>query len=575
MGVWLVTAALWGHPPNPMEPWHQALWGRFIGVDGVVLDYAGPGGEVDMPSPEDLRLGKPNALGWWGPGENGAFFTGLYLAGLCHRHGQSSNGRDKGQARVLARGLLSLARTHLGSGFVARGLGPDGASCYAVTSSDQIAPWFYGLWRYLQSGMPPTEERAEILGVFRKVAEGLHRGGWQIPTGPGMPAGSTFGNWVWKDFRGAPRLLFVCRVMADLTGEPVWAERYRQYAVETPLRANTNRLAMIAEGMARDVRGEDPALVENSWVYVVSQAMVAALLEMETDPFFAQFYRRSLEATARQVNPLLSDIRFFRALPVSVDWRGLKYWQEQKSPKEAEALAARQLIDWMSPGRMHETRFMREPLCAAWISMFATNTDYHRSALWTLETAQKILDPSKLTTSLFFVGECAWYEAVARGAQNLPALAPPPEVPSEGAPNWVDDGAIPPWLGARFTPWSEKPTRCRDKFRVVGAPQSFEGALYLSVKRGLSTLAPTPFQITVKRGAKVFLVAHQMGGYAPGAPWKLTAETLSWCPHPQATNVDKVYERDMPAGETLTIPGHTGRGETSYGIPHGLALVVK
>ncbi|MBN8215978.1 MAG: hypothetical protein J0L75_05015 [Spirochaetes bacterium] len=573
IGFILVMAALWGQSPNPMDPWHRALWGRFMGVDGVLLDYAGPSGEVDLPTPEDCRLGKPNALAWWSPIENGAFFTGLYLAGLCRRHEQGSNAQDRERARVLARGLLSLARTRSDSGFIARGLAPDGMAFHTVTSSDQIAPWFYGLWRYLRSGLPHADERVEILGVFRKTADDLYRGGWQIPTGPGMPAGSTFGNWVWKDFRGAPRLLFVCRAMADLTGDPVWEDRYRRYCAETPLRALTNRLAVIAEGMGRDVRGEDPALAENCWVYVVSQAMVAALLEMETDSATAQAYRKSLEATAAQVYPLLADIRFFRSLPVSVDWRSLKYWKVQASPKEAEALAARQYIDWMSPGRMHETRFMREPLCAAWISMFATNAEYRRRALWTLGTARALLNPEKLTTSLFFAGECAWYEAVARGASSLTPSAPPVVAHSEGAPDWVDDREIPPWLGARFSHWSSRPTRCRDKFAVVGAPGSFEGAVYLSVKRGLSTLASTPFQITLSRGAKAFLVVHQMGGYAPGAPWIPTTETLSWCPNPQTTNIDRVYENDLAAGSTVTIPSHTGRGETSYGIPHGLALV--
>ena len=57
---------------NRVEQAHSELWGSFIDKFGVIIDFIG-----DLPTPEDCILGKPNAIGWWSPIENGPMFTGL------------------------------------------------------------------------------------------------------------------------------------------------------------------------------------------------------------------------------------------------------------------------------------------------------------------------------------------------------------------------------------------------------------------------------------------------------------------------------------------------------------------
>jgi hypothetical protein len=63
-----------------VEQAHARLWRERIDPYGVMLDYVG-----ELPTPEDTRLGRPNAIGWWSPIENGPMFTGLYLPAACER----------------------------------------------------------------------------------------------------------------------------------------------------------------------------------------------------------------------------------------------------------------------------------------------------------------------------------------------------------------------------------------------------------------------------------------------------------------------------------------------------------
>ena len=63
-------------PPLPpgIETLHQTLWKRFVAEpQGLLLDYTAEGNAALLPDAEEARAGKPNALSWWTPMENGAF----------------------------------------------------------------------------------------------------------------------------------------------------------------------------------------------------------------------------------------------------------------------------------------------------------------------------------------------------------------------------------------------------------------------------------------------------------------------------------------------------------------------
>ncbi|MBM4047100.1 MAG: hypothetical protein FJ279_18515 [Planctomycetes bacterium] len=133
---------------------HREIWRRFIGPQGLLYDYTALDGTALLPTPEECRTGKPNALGWWTPIENGAFFSGLYLDALCNRWRATQTRIAADEARKVAHGLLKLAEAGETPGFIARGFATDGRSHYAASSSDQTYPWFYGLWRYATSRIP-------------------------------------------------------------------------------------------------------------------------------------------------------------------------------------------------------------------------------------------------------------------------------------------------------------------------------------------------------------------------------------------------------------------------------------
>lgn len=89
---------------QPLEEAHYQLWSKFVGNDGIVLDYVG-----ELPNAKDVEDGNPNYLSWWTPIENGAKFTGLYLAAMCRRAEISKSGEDKKKAEKLFSGLMKCA----------------------------------------------------------------------------------------------------------------------------------------------------------------------------------------------------------------------------------------------------------------------------------------------------------------------------------------------------------------------------------------------------------------------------------------------------------------------------------
>ncbi|MBI4977777.1 MAG: hypothetical protein HZC28_09855 [Spirochaetes bacterium] len=556
----------------PVRAMHDDIWKRFIDKHGIMLDYVNADGTVSLPTPEECASNMPNALGWWSPIENGAFFTGLYLAGICRRYALTGNPDDAAKAKRLANGLLALAQKTTTPGFIGRGFATDGNAHFPVTSSDQIAPWFFGLWTYARSGIPSAAERNAVIALMTRTAEALRQSQWQMPCEPSMAAGSTYGTWNWKDFRSVPRLLFACRALYELTSDAVWYERYTNAAFATPFRSTVSRLELCARGMAWDVNGEDPALRENSWIYVVSQAQVRALLDMETDETIRGFYRRSLTATAEAALPLVYDYEDFEYHPVNTDWRTLLHkWKAHTTPKEAESIAQKQLIDWASVGRMHETRLLREPMSAAWIVMLSGDMRLIARMKLPFERALTFFDYQRLSSPVYFMGECAYYEMLAGGYGTIAADPIPVRPVAEN--DTVSAKKAAGWIGLKIGAVTPAMKRCSDKFPITVSPESFSGGTYVSVNRGFATVPLIPYTIVVRTNAVVYLVVHESGKPSIPAEWKKSALSLRWSPTPSAAVTDTVYERRAGAGSEITIPSHDGKGEISYGIPH-LCVVV-
>ena len=395
--------------PQAVEQAHSELWRRFVDSFGIIRDYVG-----DLPTPEDCALGKPNAIGWWSPIENGPMFTGLYLPAACERARRSGNAADKDQARRLAQGLIKCASVSDVPGFIARGIGSDGKCHYPLSSDDQTHPWFYGLHAYVKSNLPSPEERAKIVAKVKEVADALEATHWQIPC-EGAFKGDFRGGFQGHLFRDAVRYLFILRATYEITGESSWLERYHKALAERPAHGNKTRAEICAEGYAFD-REAIPHIDESQlWIYVGCQASLATLIVMETDQSLLAHYRAGLAVNAKNALPAIkvhtsfdnNDTKIFG----NANWRALyPTWFPQ--PTQADAAKLSKIADNSKRGERkdYESRYMKNPLAGATIvALLGDGTE--RDAI---EQAIRHFDYSKLNMAEFFFAECGYYALPAK-----------------------------------------------------------------------------------------------------------------------------------------------------------------
>ncbi len=402
---------------HAVEQAHAEIWRRFIDPrEGTFYDYAGLGGEVFVPTPEDCRQCRPNALAWWSPIENGAFFGGLYLDALCNRSLTRKDDKAADKARAIAAGLVKLARVGRTPGFVARGVSTDGRSHYPIGSDDQTFPWFYGLWRYLKSGLPAAQERALLLGLLKDAATALEESGWQMPTDrPGMGYRGSFAE---ANFIHAARLLFVLRAMHDLTADARWLDVYG--ARRSEKLGPATRLDLCEAGAGYEAPGPvykwSYPVNPPFWISASSQAALRGLVEMEDDAAVRARYQAGLDANAASASAHVARYRQYdndNTLRHELDWRFLnELWAPQATVADALETAHRQVREWdrRSPRRRTEGNDMREPLWAAWVVVLSNNRRLVGSARADICAALRHYRWEHLYTSLFFMAECVWFQ---------------------------------------------------------------------------------------------------------------------------------------------------------------------
>lgn len=412
-----------------MERAHQEIWRRFISPQGTFYDYVGLDGTILLPTAEECAESKPNALGWWTPIENGAFFGGLYLDALCHRWRATQDANIGKEARKVAAGLLKLAEVGATPGFVARGFAGDGTSHYAASSSDQTYPWFYGLWRYATSGLPEAAERQRVSDVMERVALGLETNCWKMPCD--RKGFGHFGHWsggftgtrgtlsgAEPQFDAAVRFLFVLRALHQVTGKSRWMELYHARLAETPPGTDRTRLQTCAQGVRYVAPGDPPQYPESPpiWTSASSQAGLRALTEMEDDAATRAQFQRGLDANAASAARFIARSSGYdneNTLAFDINWRALNdLWKPQAEIGEAVQLATRQYSSWnkRSPRRVAEADGMRDPLFAAWIVSLSGNADLIAAAREDIRGALTHYRWERLHTCLFFMAECVYWQ---------------------------------------------------------------------------------------------------------------------------------------------------------------------
>lgn len=385
---------------------------------GVLIDFTDLSGAVELPTPEECRAGKPNALGWWAPNENGAMFNGFYLDGLILRALATGEAEDRAKARRLVEGLLRLASCSEVPGFIGRGFGTDGKTTWPMGSNDQTIPWFYGLWRYLQSGLADQEEpalRKRIVEKFTEVANVLVETGWRMPAEPPFHFRGSFAQFSWE---GAPRLLFVCKAMHQLTGDAAWDARYRAALDESQDPANADssptRLQICERGMHFEAK-PDGKIHRATWTGASSAISLRGLWEMEDDPDLRAAYARGLNATAREAAKGMTQRHDFDPdadLYYEPDWKQINaLWKPQQTEQDAVDLAHLQIkeINRLSPARRAELGTAREPIFAAWVTTLSPDAglvkEYEAEILATIAHFKA----DKMYFVSFFPLENAWW----------------------------------------------------------------------------------------------------------------------------------------------------------------------
>lgn len=390
-----------------VESAHREIWRRFIDAHGIMLDFTDLDGTVPYPTPEECRDGKPNALGWWSPIENGAMFNGLYMDAALRRWEHTRSPADAAQARRLMEGLLKLNSISDVKGFVARGVSTDGQSHYAMGSNDQTLPWLVGLWRYWQSNLATPEEKKRITQHLVETVEEIVRLDWKMPAEPPFLTRGSFNGF---HFEEAARMLFTLKLMHAVTGHEKWTAMYRQ---ELDRRGGENmhsKLQLCEAGMAFFYAKT------HNWTSCTAVSALRGLWELETDPELKSAYARGLAASATlaaESLPLALQFDPLDTSPFNPDWRSvmLPLWMPQQTEQQAVTLAGQQLREFIktAPRRQLETTFIREPASAAWIVTLcpdASLVNQHRAAIERILTRY---DYSRLYYSTFFWVECAWW----------------------------------------------------------------------------------------------------------------------------------------------------------------------
>jgi len=395
------------------EQAHAEIWRRFVDRHGVMIDFADFDGSVSLPTPEECRAGKPNALGWWSPIENGPMFNGLYMDAAVNRWRHTRADADAAKARRLMEGLLLLASVSEVRGMVARGVSTDGRSHYPMGSNDQMSPWFLGLWRYLDAGLATKDERTRITAKLVEVADAIVKLNWAIPAEPPFNKRGSFAGF---EFDSAPRLLFVCKLLHAVTGDAQWDTRYRTALTETGGPDKLTRLQICERGMVFHYAKY------HSWTSCTCVGALRGLWEMEKDEATRVAYARGLQASADLALKSLPLAECFDHADPSrfeMDWRKamLPLWKPQTTEKEAQDLALAQLREFLkaAPRRAKETEFIREPTAAAWVVTLAPDATVLKQRAPAIERVIARYDYAKLHYSQFFWVEAAWWRVKTAG----------------------------------------------------------------------------------------------------------------------------------------------------------------
>jgi hypothetical protein len=268
-------------------------------------------------------------------------------------------------------------------------------------------PWYYGLWRYLDSGLATKEERERIITKVTETTDAIIKLNWSMPAEPPFGKRGGFGGFA---FDSSPRQLFVMKFMHSITNDAKWDTMYRAALNERGGEAKMSKLEICEHGMVFTYAKT------HNWTSCTCVSALRGLWEMENDEATKAAFARGLQASAKlaaESLPLATQFNHNDGTTFTTDWRTsmMPLWKPQKTEQEAQALAELQLRAFMkvAPRRGKETAFVREPTAAAWIVTLCPDAATVKSFAADIERVITHYDYSKLYYSQFFWVESAWW----------------------------------------------------------------------------------------------------------------------------------------------------------------------
>lgn len=400
-----------------IEKAHQEIWRRFVNPQFTILyDYTDQQGTVHIPTAEEVKKRLPNGLSYTTVIEDGAFYNGIYLDGLCERWKKLRTKQTASEARSVAKALIKLATVSQVPGFIARNILPDGKTYYPASSDDQTFPWFYGMWKYLKSGIPDKKESEEITKLIVDKAKALQKYNWNIPCDP-IEFGY-YGSFSKAGNKHLIRIPFVTRIVYELTGNQAWLDSYKASLMEIPAGETAKRIDLVAQGIAYGTPGDNKF---NFWLSASSQAALHELVRLETDSLSRAAYQKAQLNNARKA---ISHMRLYtkfsnaNAFTYEINWRQFNtYWRPQHDCWEARKLGLEQVEEGykLSPRNRYEFDYMTEPLFAAWVIVMSDDKTLIQSVSQDLRQLLTHYDWSTIYTVPFFIAESVYFEGLKHG----------------------------------------------------------------------------------------------------------------------------------------------------------------
>lgn len=388
---------------SPVEKVMREVKSRFVQPNGTIVDFAGERGEVELPTPEECRLGKPNAVGWAVPISNGAFFTGDYLLAMLKLG-------DRDMSRKLYCGLCVLQDVSSRPGCIARGTGTDGKCHYMASSNDQVIPFMLGLEAYMDSPISTPEEKADCRRRLLVEARALEANGWKVP---GETAAFDRGSFLdtpkkgaWFRWCEATHLLYTTGLLDRL---------------ERTKRRNDALNERLGDGKTRyDTLAECPGLKPHENWYSSHSVLITKRLAAATDdPKLAAAATKALERIAQTSIEAVGKWRLYKpGLTFSTNWRVQNaMWQPQYNDADADKVAMsgqRKLWHEVSPCIPDEGQHVMTPFAAAWnLALAGGDTTYAR-VRQELEAAAKTINFSRVHSAGMFFFVNAWAESAEK-----------------------------------------------------------------------------------------------------------------------------------------------------------------